>query len=198
MDRARAEHLRAGTHEAYSGVAEAPMGEHPFPVGRAFAQSVGYPAELLDSLPDGAVAAFAGVSNVALTAQFDEGETVLDLGCGAGLDSLIAANRLGERGRLLGIDYSQAMLRRAERSAAAAGCRNAWFQLGDAERLPLGRGTIDTAMINGIFNLNPYREAIFAELARVMRPGGKLFAAELILKEPLPPETGNSDIGWFT
>lgn len=189
--------LRMKVREAYSAAAEDPKGEHPFPVGRRFAESVGYPCSLLDHLPDICVDAFAGVSNVAIFADLSPGATVLDLGCGAGLDSLIAANRVGPEGRVLGLDFSASMVRCARMAARQHGSRNLLCCRGDAERLPLCDNSVDTALVNGIFNLNPAREAIFPELARVVRPGGAVYAAEIILQNPLPQEKINSDANWF-
>lgn len=189
--------LRDGVHRAYSAVAEKPREKHPFPVGRRFAESVGYPGDLLDELPLVSVEAFSGVSNVSVFAEIPEGATVLDLGCGAGLDSLIAARRTGPKGRVIGIDISETMLGRARRAAGEAGVDHAQFFEAGAEDLPLEDGATDVALINGIFNLNPARDAIFRELGRVVRQGGSVYAAELILREPLPPDFQPTEKDWF-
>lgn len=183
-----ANELRKGVRAAYSSAAEAPAGRHPFPVGAAFARQVGYTGEL----PQTALDAFAGVSNVAEFAELRSGARVLDLGCGAGLDSFVA----GRRARMvIGVDFSSAMLQRA--SHAACG-KNVAFVLGDAEQLPLRDASVDIALVNGIFNLNPARDAIFHELARVVRPGGSVYGAELILREPLSEEQRASAANWFS
>lgn len=195
MDRANT--LREGVRLAYSAAAERPRDKHPFPVGREFAVSLGYPEELLTHLPPLCVEAFSGVSNVSVFAEIPVGATVLDLGCGAGLDSLIAAERTGSKGRVIGIDFSEAMLGRARRAAQEAGVYNAEFRLADAESLPLGERSADVALVNGIFNLNPARDSILRELARVVRPEGTVYAAELILKEPLLPEERADEANWF-
>jgi arsenite methyltransferase len=187
--------LRGKVREAYSSAAVTPADKHPFPVGRAFAKSLGYPAPLLDSLPSVAVEAFAGVSNVSLFATIPEGAKVLDLGCGAGLDSLIAARQVAPSGRVIGVDFSTPMLDRARQAAKEAAIQNVSFERADAERLPLDDASIDVALVNGIFNLNPARTAIFGELARVVRPGGVVYAAELILAGSPPPN--QSDADWF-
>ncbi|MBI3625608.1 MAG: methyltransferase domain-containing protein, partial [Candidatus Rokubacteria bacterium] len=109
--------LRDAVRGAYSAAADRPDVKHPFPVGRAFAASLGYPSDLLASVPSGCVDAFAGVSNVAIFADTPQGARVLDLGCGAGLDSLIAARRVGVHGRVIGIDFSDEMLARARKAA---------------------------------------------------------------------------------
>jgi ubiquinone/menaquinone biosynthesis C-methylase UbiE len=166
-------------------------------VGRGFAESLGYPLEQLTKLPEVSVEAFAGVSNVAVTADIPPGATVLDLGCGAGLDSLLAAVRVGPLGKVIGVDFSASMLNRARRGASEAGLSNVEFRAADAERLPLADASVDVALVNGIFNLNPMRDAIFRELARVVRPGGVVYAAELILRGPVErPETIDG-ANWF-
>lgn len=190
--------LREAVRTAYSAAAERPRDEHPFPVGRHFAVSLGYPQDVLARIPSIAVDAFAGLSNVAMFADIPLGRTVLDLGCGAGLDSLIAAGRVGNQGKVIGADFSKSMLVRARRAAAEAGVENVGFIEAEAENLPIGNGVIDVVLINGIFNLNPARRAIFHELARVVRPGGMVYAAEIILREPLPPEILESVTNWFT
>jgi SAM-dependent methyltransferase len=197
MDIDKAQHLRAGVHQAYSAAAENPYGEHPFPVGREFAESLGYPAEVLAELPAAAVEAFAGVSNVAIFADIPAGATVLDLGCGAGLDSLIAARRVGPMGRVIGVDFSETMLKRACQAAAEVGLENVEFRQAEAENLQLNDFSVDIVLANGIFNLNPARDHIFSELARVVRPGGSVYAAEIILRDPLPPEIQESETNWF-
>jgi SAM-dependent methyltransferase len=188
--------IRAGVHNAYSAAAERPSEPHPFPVGRRFAESIGYSAEFLRGLPGDCVDRFAGVSNISLVAEIAPGATVLDLGCGAGLDSLIASRRVGPAGRVAAMDFSQAMLEHARRGARAAGTENVVFCRADAEGLPLPAASIDVALVNGIFNLNPARECIFHELARVVRKGGTVYSAELILSAPLPPEQQNA-ANWF-
>jgi len=189
--------LREMVRGAYSSAAEQPKEKHAFPVGRQFAESIGYPADLLASLPNVACDAFAGVSNVSLFAELPVGATVLDLGCGSGTDALIAARRVGPTGKVIGVDFSTAMLSRARRAVAESGVANVELRESDAERLPIGDGEVDVAIVNGIFNLNPARETIFRELARVIKPAGTLFAAELILLQPLPPETRASERDWF-
>lgn len=122
---------------------------------------------------------------------------MLDLGCGAGLDSLIAARRAAPSGKVIGIDFSTTMLDRARQAAKEAAIQNVSFKYADAERLPLDEGCIDVALVNGIFNLNPERTAIFCELARVLRPGGVVYAAELVLAGALPPHVNQTDADWF-
>lgn len=189
--------IRDAVRGAYSAASLDPRDQHAFPVGRGFAESLGYPGDLLAQLPSISVEAFSGVSNVSILAEIRPATRVLDLGCGAGLDSLIAARRSGPRGRVVGVDFSPAMLERAHSAATEAALSNVIFCRADAEALPIKSGSIDVALVNGIFNLNPLRTAIFRELARVVHSGGIAYAAELILREPLAPEVRSSETDWF-
>jgi arsenite methyltransferase len=189
--------LRDKVRTAYSAASERPQEKHAFPVGPAFAESLGYPKEVLDGLPRIASDAFAGVSNVSVFAEIPSGATILDLGCGAGLDALIAARRVGPAGKVIAVDFSTAMLARARQAVAEAGVSNLELREADAEQLPIKDGEVDVAMVNGIFNLNPARRAIFRELARIVRRGGTVFTAELILSAPLASQIEQSDAHWF-
>ena len=188
--------LRSAVHSAYSAAAERPTQKHAFPVGRLLAERLGYPADMLDTLPPVSVEAFAGVSNLAVSVPIHAEARVLDLGCGAGLDTLILARRVGATGRVVGIDFSEAMLMRA-REAAALYRVNATFCQGDAERLPLEAASIDVALVNGIFNLNPARAEIFRELARVVRASGHVYVAELVLQEAVSKPDHFTEAEWF-
>jgi arsenite methyltransferase len=194
---AKADLLRAKVNGAYSAAATRPQQKHPFPIGRELAEDLEYPSEVLDDLPRPSVEAFAGVSNVSLFADLPVGATVLDLGCGAGMDSIIAARRVGPTGRVIGIDFSEAMLVRAHAAKEMVNLPHLQFQQGDAECLPLVDESIDVALVNGIFNLNPKRTEIFSELARVLRPQGRTYVAELILTAPLPQGDQASESNWF-
>lgn len=189
--------IRDRVRGVYSAAAEHPKEKHVFPVGREFAESIGYPADLLASLPSVACDAFAGVSNVSVFADIPVGATVLDLGCGSGTDTLVAARRVGQTGKAIGVDFSPAMLSRARQAVAESGVVNVELRESDAERLPIADGEIDVAIVNGIFNLNPARDAIFRELARVVRPAGTVYAAEFILSPPLPHEARANESDWF-
>lgn len=189
--------LREGVREAYSKAAERPREEHPFPLGRGFAESVGYPAGMLRRLPSVSVEVFAGVSNVSILAEIPQGSTVLDMGCGGGLDSIIAARRTGPQGRVFAVDFSPEMLKRAKRGLLEAGVHNVHIYSTDAEKLPLEDNSVDVALANGIFNLNPDRSRIFAELARVVKRGGPVYVAELVLKEALEDEVEATAANWF-
>jgi arsenite methyltransferase len=193
----KADLLRARVNIAYSAAANSPEQKHPFPVGRKLAEDLGYPPEVLDNLPQFSVEAFAGVSNVSLFADLPPGATVLDLGCGAGMDSFVAAWRVGPAGRVIGVDFSDAMVARARAAKKLANLPRLDFQQGDAERLSLPDEAVDVVLVNGIFNLNPKRKKILSEILRVLRPQGHAYVAELILTRPLPEGDGASESNWF-
>lgn len=193
----QADLLRAKVNVAYSTAATSPEQKHPFPVGRKLAENLGYPAEVLDSIPQLSVEAFAGVSNVPLFADLPVGATVLDVGCGAGMDSIIAARRVGRAGSVVGVDFSKSMLARARRAKELANLYHLEFRCADAERLPLSNNSVDVVLVNGIFNLNPKRKQIFTELARMLHPGGRAYVAELILAAPLSATDHTDESNWF-
>lgn len=194
---AKADLLRAKVNGAYSAAAAHPEQKHPFPIGRVLAEDLGYPSEVLDNVPQPSLEAFAGVSSVSLFADLPVGVTVLDLGCGAGMDSIIAARRVGPAGQVIGIDFSEPMLARARAAKELADLPHLQFQRGDAENLPLPSESVDVALVNGIFNLNPKRKEILSELVRVLRPQGRAYVAELILTRPLPESDQASESNWF-
>ncbi len=189
--------LREGVRFAYSSAANDPKGKHPFPVGKWFAESVGYPRDILDSLPTFVSESFTGVSNVSIFAEIPIGSTVLDLGCGAGLDCLIAAQKVGKTGRVIGVDFSNSMLEKASKANTKMTQQNIEFHCAEAENLPFSDESVDVIIINGIFNLNPFRHEIFRELARVIKHGGSVYAAELIFKKPQTTKEVCDLSDWF-
>ncbi len=193
-----ADELLAGVRDAYTAAAEDPNRRHPFPVGKAFAESVGYPRRVLDALPAEASDFFAGVGAVAVFAEIAPGAVVLDIGCGAGLDALIAAGKAGPGGRVMGLDFSRSMLARARAASRRAGITTLSYCCGAAGYLPVVTGAFDVALVNGIFNLNPDRGRLFQEMARVIRPGGAVYAAELIFTRPQADKPIRSLDDWFS
>lgn len=179
------EQLKAEVRQAYSRVAMEPGERHPFPVGAGLARSLGYAEPLVNDYPM-AAEAFAGVACVPGFIEVDARMTVLDVGCGAGLDSLAIGPRVR---RMVGLDFSAEMLARAS-------AMHLDVVQGDAERMPFATGCFDAALANGIFNLNPRRGELMAELARVIKPGGMLWGAELVLVGALDEEA-RSQASWF-
>lgn len=188
--------LEMRVRDAYTQIAQDPALDPPFPTGRVLAEDAGYPDSLLDTLPLLSVEAFCGLSNVSIFAEIGPHDIVLDVGCGAGLDTLVAAQRAA---KVVGVDFSQAMLERARGAVHESGLTSKVTLLHcSAQQLPLLDSSIDTVIVNGIFNLNPHRRQLFAELARVVRPGGVVFAAEIVLKEPLPEDVLGNTKDWFS
>ena len=198
VDSTASDDLLVKVREAYSKAADNPQDSHPFPLGFDFALSLGYPEELLRSLPKSSVERFTGVSNVSVFAEIPAGAIVLDLGCGGGADSLIAASKTGPTGRVYGVDFSRPMLSRARAGAAEAGAGNVEFREAEGQRIPFADGAFDIALVNGMFNLNPNRQGLFQELARVIRPGGTLYGGEIILCEPMGDEERAGLNNWFS
>ncbi len=164
---------------AYTEIALSPADNQFFPCGRLLAEDLHYPADLLDNLPAAAVEAFCGVGDVSLYASIRPTDVVLDVGCGAGLDTILAAGRAA---KVIGVDFCPAMLERAQLCLKEARLEGKVTLLrAEAQSLPLLDASIDVALVNGLFNLNPLREQVFLELARVLRPGGALYCSELIL-----------------
>jgi arsenite methyltransferase len=172
--------LRREIDRTYTAVSSDPSGDFIFPTGRAWAQRLGYPAELAN-VPDEVVDSFAGVANPFSLGPIDRGCVVLDLGCGAGTDLLIAAQMVGPDGRALGVDMTEGMVQRARDGARAMGLDNVEVQVGLIESLPFEDGSIDTVISNGVIDLVPDKEAVFSEVDRVLRPGGRLQLADVIV-----------------
>jgi arsenite methyltransferase len=173
--------LRAEIAKTYTDVSAQQDAEFIFPTGRAWAQDLGYPEPELSRVPDASVASFAGVANPFALGRPQAGETVLDLGCGAGTDLLIGAHMIGPAGRAIGVDMTAAMLDRVRESARALGLANVEVHRSLIESLPLADASVDVVMSNGVIDLVPDKEGVFAEIDRVLRPGGRLLLADVVI-----------------
>lgn len=191
------EEIKTAVAERYGRVATAPDGKFNFPVGRRFAESVGYDATQLDCLPSGLWESFTGAGNPQAFVDAQPGETVLDLGCGAGLDLWHYAEKVGPKGTLYGLDLSQEMLAKARHNLALAGVANIEWLHAPADAIPLRDCSIDLVAANGIYNLSPDKEAVMREVARVLKPGGRTVFAEIVLKSELPCEVRREIDDWF-
>jgi arsenite methyltransferase len=172
--------------EMYREVAEEPFKKFHFETGRALAERLGYPRAELDALPADAIDSFAGVGYYFDLAHIQPGETVIDLGSGSGMDSLLAARQAGESGRVIGIDMTDAQLTKARRLADEHGFANVEFVQARIEQLPLPAASADVVISNGVINLSPDKATVFAEAARVLRPGGRLALADIVTSTQLP------------
>jgi arsenite methyltransferase len=174
--------LRAAIREEYALVAAEPQRGFHFHTGRPLARMLGYDDAWLDGIPEPTVASFAGTGNPFAAGPLAPGEHVVDVGCGAGIDSLVAARRVGERGRVIGVDMTPAMLERARTSARVAGVTTVEFREGYAEALPVEDEWADVVISNGVMNLFPDKLAGLREMARVLRPGGRLQVGDILVE----------------
>jgi len=173
--------LRDEIRRTYTDVSTDPDQQFIFPTGRAWAQELGYPERELERVPDATVESFAGVANHWLLGRIEPGAVVLDLGCGAGTDLLIAAQMTGPAGRVIGVDMTSAMLDRARESAGAMGLDNVELHGALIESLPLADASVDAVISNGVIDLVPDKDAVLDEIDRVLRPGGRLQLADVII-----------------
>ena len=191
------ETLRAQVKAKYREVAANPTAAHHFHTGRPLAMRLGYPIALVDSFPEAAVEAFAGVGNPFSLRDLVVGERVVDVGSGAGFDSLVAAKAVGPHGKVVGVDMTTEMLARAGANADSAGVDNVEFREGFAEQLPIEDAWADVVIANGAINLCADKRAVFDEIHRVLRPGGVLQFADIANGEPVP-EDALRDIDLWT
>jgi SAM-dependent methyltransferase len=188
--------LKSEIKKTYSSVSREPERDFIFPTGRAWAEDLGYPDELAN-VPESAVESFAGVANPWTMGGLAPGERVLDLGCGAGTDTLVAAQMVGAGGRVTGIDMTPEMLAKARAAAAEMGVTNVEFVEGEAERLPFADASFDVVISNGVIDLIPDKDAVFAELHRVLVPGGRMQIADVTIQNPVSAE-GRRNIDLWT
>jgi SAM-dependent methyltransferase len=170
----------------YREVAEEPEKEFHFETGRGLAERLGYDPTELDRIPGGAIDSFAGVGHFFDLADLSEGETVLDLGSGSGMDAFVAALKVGKQGRVIGVDMTDEQLEKAARLADEAGFENVEFRKSYVEHVPVEDGSVDVVISNGVINLVPDKSAAFSEVARILKPGGRLAIADIVTKEQLP------------
>ena len=189
--------LREDVRRKYREVADTPTGEFHFHTGRQHALRMGYPETPLDQLSEEATEAFAGVANPFYWGLPEPGEEVVDLGSGAGMDSLIAALAVGPEGHVVGIDMTSEMIERSTRLAQKLGLQNVEFREGLIEKLPIDDAWADVVISNGVINLCPDKLGVYKEVHRILRPGGRMTIADICVEKPVP-EGALKDIDLWT
>jgi SAM-dependent methyltransferase len=179
--------LKSEIRKTYASVSQEPEKDFIFPTGRAWAEDLGYPDEL-SRVPDFVAESFAGVANHWVLGRLEPGERVLDLGSGAGMDSLIAAMMVGPEGSVTGIDMTPEMIENARTGAAELGASNVTFVEGEAESLPFDEASFDVLISNGVIDLIPDKDAVFGEIYRVLVPGGRIQIADVTIQQPVSEE----------
>ena len=190
-------YLKSEIKRTYAEVSQEPEKDFIFPTGREWAQDLDYPEELLARVPEAAVESFAGVANPFSLGELEPEERVLDLGCGAGTDTLIAAQMVGPKGHVTGIDMTPEMLAKARSAAEEMGLANVELVEGEAEKLPFEDETFDVVISNGVIDLVPDKDAVFSEIFRVLKPGGRIQIADVSIQKPVSEE-GRRNIDLWT
>jgi arsenite methyltransferase len=178
--------LREAIREEYAEVASDPEKGFHFHTGRPLARMLEYADEWLIGIPESSIESFAGTGNPFSLGELRPGERVIDVGCGAGIDSLIAAKKVGSEGRVIGVDMTPAMLEKARRAAREMGLANVEFREGYAEALPVEDGWADVVISNGVLNLMPDKAAVLEEMSRVLKAGGRLQIGDILVQKPVP------------
>ncbi|HJN43381.1 MAG: methyltransferase domain-containing protein [Vicinamibacterales bacterium] len=189
--------LRDAIRNEYAAVADEPTRGFHFHTGRPLTRIVGYQPEWLEGISETAVASFAGTGNPFSIGVLQPGERVVDVGCGAGIDSLIAARMVGPDGQVVGVDMTRAMLARARRAAEEGGASNVEFREGYMEALPVPDGWADVVISNGVLNLTPDKLKALGEMARVLEPTGRVQIGDITI-DSLVPEASKQDIDLWT
>jgi SAM-dependent methyltransferase len=187
------ESLRRAIQEEYTLVAAEPNRNFHFHTGRRLAAILSYDEEWLDEVPENTIASFAGTGNPFSLGRLAAGEHVVDTGCGAGIDSIIAATMVGPTGSVVGVDMTPAMIEKAQQGAKESQVHNVEFRQGLGESLPVADNWADVVISNGVLNLFPDKLAALREMARVLKPGGRLQIADILVQKAVP-DSGKRDI----
>ncbi len=191
------EELRLAIQEEYEDVARHPEKGFHFHTGRRLAGMLGYAETWLQSIPETSIESFAGTGNPFSIGEIKPGEKVVDIGCGAGIDSLIAARMVAPEGQVIGVDMTASMLEKARHAAEEAGIENVDFRQGYGEELPVDDGWADVVISNGALNLMPDKTAGLKEMSRVLKPAGRLQIADILVQNSVP-DSGKRQIDLWT
>lgn len=178
--------LREAIRDEYAEVASHPEKGFHFHTGRPLARMLEYADEWLEGIPETSIESFAGTGNPFSLGELRAGERVVDVGCGAGIDSLIAAKKVGPDGRVIGVDMTPSMLEKARRAAVETGLANVEFKEGYGEALPVEDGWADVVISNGVLNLMPDKSAALQEMSRVLKPDGRLQIGDILVQKAVP------------
>jgi len=189
--------LRQAISKEYEAVAKNPDQGFHFHTGRRLTRILGYADEWLEGIPESSIESFAGTGNPFSIGEISLGERVVDIGCGAGIDSLVAAKKVGSEGRVIAVDMTEAMLDKARRSSKEAGFNQVEFRHGHIENLPVPDGWADVVISNGVLNLTPDKKATLREMARVLNPKGRLQIGDILVQKKVP-DSAKSKIDLWT
>ena len=191
------EKIEAGIREKYAQVAKNPEGQFKYPTGKNGLEALGYDKNLIDALPIAVASSYCGVGNPFAVGKIKPGEHILDIGCGAGVDAILAAMLAGRKGSAIGVDIVSEMIQRAESNLALMDLENVKFQKASGESLPFAEDTFDVVISNGVINLIPDKEDAMSEVIRVLRPAGRLMMADQVAAGSIKNDIKERLANWF-
>ena len=191
------EKIEAGIRDKYAQVAKSPEGQFKYPTGKNGLEELGYDKILIDALPTAVASFYCGVGNPFALGKIKPGEQILDIGCGAGVDTILAAILAGGKGSAIGVDIVTEMIERAESNLALMDLENVKLQKASGESLPFAEDTFDVVISNGVINLIPDKEAAMSEIIRVLKPAGRLMVADQIAAGSIKNDIKGKIANWF-
>ena len=189
--------IEAGIHEKYIKVAKSPEGQFKYPTGKKGLEALHYDKTLIDKLPDAVTSSYCGVGNPFSLGKINTGEQVLDIGCGAGVDAVLASVMTGPTGNVVGVDIVPEMLQQAETNLRVTDLKNVIFKNASGEKLPFPGDTFDVVISNGVINLIPDKEGALTEIFRVLKPGGRLMVADQVASGNVQKDIKTRLTNWF-
>ena len=191
------EKIEAGIREKYTGVAKSPEGQFTYPTGKKGLESLNYDKMLIDKLPDAVASSYCGVGNPYSLGKIHTGDQVLDIGCGAGVEAILAAMMTGETGKVVGVDIVPEMLERAKTNLKVIGLKNVTFKKVSGENLPFPDDSFEVVISNGVINLIPDKKSALMEVLRVLKPGGRLMMADQVASVSIQKDIKARLASWF-
>lgn len=188
--------IQEAVRKKYAEVSRSVEGKFQYPTGRTGVEALGYDPSFLGHLPDELVESFCGVGNPFSLGPIKLGESILDVGCGAGFDLIVASRLVGPTGLVCAVDLTPEMVERAQTNLRRAGVSNGQVHCAGSEEIPYADSTFDVVISNGVLNLSPEKETSFSEIYRVLKPHGRLQFADIVLKEDLPSQVATSLEAW--